>query len=133
MNSYVIFTDSACDINAEILQGWGVQYASLTFRFDGSEEEFANDAMPAKEFYDRMRAGGVAKTAAINVDGFAQAFEKILREEKDVLYLGFSSGLSTTYNSARLAMEGLRERYPDRKLVAVDTLAASAGMGMLVK
>lgn len=132
MNSYVIFTDSACDINAEILKSWGVRYTSLTFRFDGSEKEYANDEMEAKDFYDRMRAGGIAKTAAINVDGFAQAFEKILQEGKDVLYLGFSSGLSTTYNSARLAVEGLRERYPDRKLMAVDTLAASAGMGLLV-
>ena len=132
MSSYVIFTDSACDIKGSLLQEWGVASANLTFRFDGSEEEYSNDAMTAKDFYDRMRAGGVAKTAAINVDAFAQAFEKILQEGQDVLYLGFSSGLSTTYNSARLAMDGLRERYPDRKLVAVDTLAASAGLGMLV-
>jgi DegV family protein with EDD domain len=88
--------------------------------------------MPIDQFYDKMRNGGVAKTAAVNPDTFANAFRAVLEEGKDILYLGFSSGLSTTFNSGRIAALQLAEEYPDRKITVVDTLAASAGQGMLV-
>ncbi len=132
MNNYVIFTDSSCDLSQEMLDARGVHSVSLTFRFDDSEKEYSNNEMPIKEFYDKMREGGVAKTAAVNVDGFAVEFEKLLKEGHDILYIGFSSGLSTTYNSARLAAEQLKESYPDRKIFTVDTLAASAGIALLL-
>ena len=132
MNEYVIFTDSACDVKPETLREWGVGYNELTFRFDGEDKEYTNNEMNVKAFYDRMRGGGVAKTAAVNVDAFMSAFEEILKEGKDILYLGFSSGLSTTYNSARLAALGLKDKYPERKMVMVDTLAASAGIGLVI-
>ena len=133
MRDYVIFTDSACDIKPELLAEWGVPYRSLTFRFEGEEKEYSNDDMSVGEFYDRMRTGSVAKTAAVNAEAFAEMFEeKALKEGKDVLYLGFSSGLSTTYNSARLAAIDLKEKYPEAKIITVDTLAASAGEGLMV-
>ena len=132
MNNYVIHTDSACDISPDILRDWGVSCCSLTFRFAGEETEYSAYDMQAKAFYDRMRAGAVAKTAAVNAQAFAEDFERTLSEGKDVLHLGFSSGLSTTSNSARLAAEELREKYPDRKIITVDTLSASAGFGLLV-
>lgn len=132
MSNYRIFTDSACDIKQELLDEWGVTCKCLTFRFDDSEKEYTDRDMPTTEFYDKMRKGGVAKTAAVNVDSFAEAFEMALKNGDDVLYLGFSSGLSTTYNSARLAALQLAEKYPERKIIAIDTLAASAGFGMLV-
>lgn len=132
MNKYVIFTDSGCDIAPALLAEWGVSYRNLTFRFQESEVEYTGDDMDAKTFYDKMREGGVAKTAAINIGIFSEAFEPILKKGQDILYLGFSSGLSTTYNSARLAAEQLKESYPDRKIVTVDTLAASAGEGLLL-
>ncbi len=133
MNNYVIFTDSGCDIKPELLKEWGVPYKSLNFRFDGSEKEYSNDDMSSLEFYQKMREGAVAKTSAVNVETFVIAFEEILKEEKDILYLGFSSGLSTTYNSARLAAQQLSEKYPERKIITVDTLAASAGQGLMLK
>ena len=132
MANFVIYTDSACDIDRDILASWGVPYRSLTFRFSDSEKEYSNDDMPVKQFYDKMRAGGVAKTAAVNSESFAQEFEKILSEGNDLLYLGFSSGLSTTFNSARLAAGELKDRYPERKIIVIDTLAASAGQGLIV-
>ena len=132
MSTFIIHTDSACDLKPELLAEWGVPYTSLTFRFDGEENEFANGDMTAEDFYAKMRAGGVGKTAAVNSETFRKAFLKTLKEEKDILYLGFSSGLSTTYNSARLAAEELRGQFPDRKIITVDTLAASAGQGLLV-
>ena len=132
MRDYVIFTDSACDINPKLLGEWGVPYRSLTFRFEGEEKEYSNDDMSVVEFYDRMRAGGIAKTAAVNAEAFSEMFEGALKEGKDVLYIGFSSGLSTTYNSARIASLELKEKYPEAKIIVVDTLAASAGEGLMV-
>ncbi len=132
MREYIIYTDSACDINSEFLNSWGVRSCSLTFRFSDEDKEYLNDEVEAKAFYDRMRAGGVAKTAAINSETFISAFEPSLKEGFDVLYLGFSSGLSTTFNSARLAAAELNEKY-DAKVVIVDSLAASAGQGLFVK
>lgn len=132
MNPYVICTDSACDIPVELLKEWGVAMQSLSFRFEGSEKEYFSGDMEPHAFYDEMRAGKVAQTAAANQDGFRRAFEEELKKGNDILYIGFSSGLSTTFNSGRLACEDLAEEYPERKLVAVDTLAASAGEGLLV-
>ena len=132
MNEYIIMTDSACDIKPEILAEWGVPYKSLTFRFDGSDTEYTDQDVPANEFYAKMRGGSVAKTAAVNSETFLSMFEEALAAGKDVLYLGFSSGLSTTFNSARIASLELRERYPDRTIRVIDTLAASAGFGLLV-
>ena len=132
MKEYVICTDSACDISPELLSEWGVPVRPLTFRFDGEDKEYSNFDMPEQEFYAKMREGGVAKTAAVNTEAFKDAFESVLKEGKDVLYLGFSSGLSTTYNSARLAAAALAEDYPDAKILTVDTLCASAGEGLFV-
>ena len=132
MNSYVIYTDSGCDISPALLAEWGVPAKSLTFRFAEDDVEYSNNDMAIKTFYDKMRAGGVAKTAAVNTESFRDGFEGFLKQGMDVLYLGFSSGLSTTFNSARLAAAELGERYPDRKILTVDTLAASLGEGLLV-
>ncbi len=132
MNNFVIFTDSACDIKPSLLKEWGVEYINMTFRFDGEDKEYSNDDMDITDFYNKMRGGSVAKTAAINPDGFLVAFEEMLKQGTDILYLAFSSGLSTTCNSARIAAEELLEKYPERKIVIVDTLAASAGQGLAV-
>lgn len=132
MNEYVIYTDSGCDISSALLKEWGVGYRSLTFQFEGEGIEYSNDDMEVKEFYDRMRAGGIAKTSAVNVGTFLTAFEELLKQGLDILYLGFSGGLSATCNSAAIAAEQLRPQYPDRKIVTIDTLCASAGLGLLV-
>lgn len=132
MNEYIIFTDSACDICPRLLQQWGVPYADMTFTFDGDPNEYTNSDITTKEFYDRMREGAIPKTAAINADAFTRGFEPFLKEGKDILYVAFSSGLSTTVNSAHIAVSQLQEEYPDRKIIIVDTLAASAGGGLMV-
>lgn len=132
MNDYIVFADSCCDLKPELLQQWGVHYANMTFTFDGESREYTDADISNKEFYDRMRQGACAKTAAINASSFARAFAPILEEGKDILYVAFSSGLSTTVNSAHMAAEELKETYPDRKIVIVDTLAASAGGGLMV-
>ena len=132
MNKYVIFTDSSCDFSHEMLKKRGVYYTSLTFRFDDSEKIYSNNEMQINEFYNKMREGGIAKTSAVNSEVFAIEFEKLLKEGNDILYIGFSSGLSTTFNSARLAANQLSAKYPERKIIVVDTLAASAGIALLI-
>ena len=132
MSNYVIFTDSCCDISPEVLKQWGVPYANMTFSFDGENKEYIGTDISNKEFYDRMRQGAHARTAAINADAFTRAFTPILDAGKDILYVAFSSGLSTTVNNAHIAVEDLKEAYPDRKIRIVDTLAASAGGGLMV-
>jgi DegV family protein with EDD domain len=132
MNKYVIFTDSSSDFSQEMLKKRGIYYASLTFRFDDSEKIYSNNEMQIKDFYNKMREGGIAKTSAVNSEVFAIEFEKLLKEGNDILYIGFSSGLSTTFNSARLAANQLSAKYPERKIIVVDTLAASAGIALLI-
>ncbi len=132
MKDYIIFTDSGCDIKPEVLAEWGVAFRELNFKFNDSDKIYSNSDMSVDEFYKKMRAGGVAKTSAVNVESFAEAFEEIVAEGKEILYLGFSTGLSTTYNSARLAAIQVSEKYPDAKIVTVDTLCGSAGLGLIV-
>ena len=133
MNQYAIFTDSACDITPEVLADWGVRTVSLELRFDHLDKDFKTEDMPIKECYQNMRDGHIAKTNAVNAESFRESFEPVLAEGTDILYLGFSSGLSTTFQQGKLAAEDLSEKYPDRKIIAIDTLCASAGEGLLVK
>lgn len=132
MNEYIIFTDSCCDLSPDLLAKWGVPYANMTFSFEGEDKAYIDTDISNKEFYDRMRQGASAKTAAINAATFTEAFEPILQSGKDILYVAFSSGLSTTVNSAHMAAQELSEQYPEQKIVIVDTLAASAGGGLMV-
>ncbi len=133
MNNYVIFTDSSSDLSADILKKWKVESLSLTFRFNDSNKEYKNEEMEINEFYSKMKSGLVAKTAAVNKETFLESFEDHLKQDEDILYLGFSSGLSTTFNSARLAKEELSQKYPERKIYTVDTLCASAGIALLIR
>ena len=132
-DNFVVYTDSACDISPDTLKEWGVLYEQLTFKFDNEpDKEYKNYDLGSKEFYSRMRNGNIAKTSAVNVSAFKEGFEKVLKEGKDILYIGFSSGLSTTVNSAKVAADELLKDYPERKIICVDTLAASAGFGLLL-
>ena len=133
MKKFQIFTDSACDIYPDVLEKWGVGCVSLAFRFDHINQDFKNEDMPIEEFYRHMRDGHVAKTNAVNSETFREAFEKVLSEGTDILYLGFSSGLSATFQQGKLAADDLATAYPDRTVIAIDTLCASAGEGLLLK
>ena len=132
MADYVIFVDSSCDIAPELLEQWGVPFVSLTVKFDDEAASFNNFDRPFPAFYQKMRDGGVARTAAANMETFKEAFRPYVEAGKDILYVGFSSGLSTTVNSGAMAGKELMEEFPDRKIITVDTFAASAGYGLLV-
>ena len=130
--SFKIITDTSCDIPAELLQQWGMSCVSLTFHDEQSDRVYVPADISSYEFYRQMREGTVFKTAAANVEAFCDAFAPVLVEGKDILYIGFSSGLSTTVNSARIAAQDVQEHYPERKIIVIDTLCASGGEGFLV-
>lgn len=132
MSNFAIFTDTGADLALDLLAKWDVHCACLTFKFTDEDTVYLNNELPPKEFYQAMREGRQAKTAAVNSETFRMMFEEELQKGRDVLYLGLSSGISNTYNAGRIAAEQLREEYPDRKILAVDPLSASAGLGMWV-
>ena len=130
--SYQIITDSCCDFTQQQYQELGVACAPLTVLYKGESHDNFSDPADVKAFYDELRAGVTASTAAVNPDGWAAPMEEALKEGRDVLVMAFSSGLSTTYQSAVIAAKELREAYPDRKIYVVDTLCAALGQGLLV-
>ncbi len=131
MNDYIILTDSSSDLSASVMQELGVAAISLEVNIEGVGTKY-NDELEPREFYDFVRTKAAAKTSAVNMDRFKEFFESYLKEGKDVIYLGFSSGLSVTYTNGKNAAEELAEEYPDRKIVAIDSLCASLGQGLLV-
>ena len=134
MSDFIILTDSSADLSAEMAQELDIQVIPLSFIMKGrTYRDFPdNREMDPHLFYEALRQGEEATTAAVNVGQYTEALEPLLQAGKDVLILAFSSGLSATYNSSRLAVEELREKYPERKLYTVDTLCASLGQGLLV-
>ena len=134
MSDFVILTDSSADLGADMVQQLDVQVLPLSFTIqDTTYRNYPdNREMEPAAFYAMLRQGELATTSALNVAQYTDALEPLLQAGKDVLVLAFSSGLSATYNSSRLAVEELKEKYPDRKLYTVDTLCASLGQGLLV-
>ena len=131
MQNYVILTDSGTDFTEELKKELDVVQLELTIIVEG-ESPKPNNEVDNKELYAMLRNKKKATTSAVNVGDFKDTMRSYLEKGKDILYLGFSSGLSNTYNAGRIACEELSEEYPDRKLYAVDTLCASLGQGLLV-
>ncbi|MBQ8696764.1 MAG: DegV family protein [Clostridia bacterium] len=131
MNKFEIFTDSSCDLPEELLAKYGIFVQQLDVTVDGCDP-VANNKLDIKEFYAELRGGKCAKTNAVSMQAFKDNMRPIIEEGKDVIYIGFSSGLSATYNNGRLALSELKEEYPERTLLYADSLAASLGQGMLV-
>ena len=131
MQNYVIVTDSGTDFTEKLKKELEVIQLELTLIVEG-EEPKPNNEVDSKEFYSMLRDKKKATTSAVNVEDFKTVMRSYVEAGKDILYLGFSSGLSSTYNAGRIACEELSEEFPERKLYAVDTLCASLGQGLLV-
>lgn len=133
MSSYVLSCCSIVDLTPEHLAERNISFVPLHYFLNG--QEFSDDmgaTLSSADFYQAMRDGADVSTSQVNVDEFIQYFESFLAKGQDVLHLALSSGLSGSYNSARIAAEMLSEKYPDRKLYVIDSLAASAGAGLLI-
>ena len=131
MSEYVITTDNNSDLPEKYLKDHGVGCMYLSYSMDGKNYTHGN-FLPEHEFYEAMRNGSMPTTAQVNPENAKALLEPYLKEGKDILHIAFSSGLSGTYNSSRIAAEELMEEYPDRKIIVVDSLSASLGQGLLV-
>lgn len=135
-NNFRIVTDSSCDMPAKMADELDLTVVPLSFtRTDGKTYTNYLDEreIKLKDYYDYLRGkGNSATTAAPGIDLFIDAMEEILKAGDDVLYLGFTSGLSATYQSGVAAAAELSEKYPERKIITVDTLCACGGQGLIV-
>lgn len=130
MREYVITTDSTVDLPKEYLREHQVQAVSLSYEIEGETYEDLNGLEPAV-FYEKMRNGAMPTTSQANPEQVRELFEGILKEGKDILHIAFSSGLSGSYNSARIAAEELKEVYEEAEICVIDSLCASVGEGLL--
>lgn len=130
MREYVITTDSTVDLPKEYLREYQVQAVSLSYEIEGETYEDLNGLEPAV-FYEKMRNGAMPTTSQANPEQVRELFEGILKEGKDILHIAFSSGLSGSYNSARIAAEELKEVYEETEICVIDSLCASVGEGLL--
>ena len=133
MQPYVLTCCSTADLSKDYFEKRNIPYVCFHFTMDGVEYmDDLGQSMPFEEFYARIAAGSMPTTSLVNTEQFIAFFEPFLKEGKDILHLTFSSGLSGTYASAILARDELKERYPERKLIVVDSLGASSGYGLMV-
>ena len=133
MSDFVLSCCSTADLTREHFEKRDIRYICYHFTLDDvSYPDDLGESIPFEEFYARMAAGAETKTAQVNVDEFTHYFESFLKDGKDILHISFSSGLSGSSNSARIAAEDLAEKYPERKIIVVDSLGASSGYGLLM-
>lgn len=134
MNKYELFSDSTLDLNNETCEKLDVNIIPMDFTLDNISYTHYCDQreLSVKEFYNKLNNGADSTTSQINYNRFYKIFEKKLKEEKDILYICFSSGLSGTYNTALIAINDLKEKYPHRNILIVDSLSASIGEGVFV-
>lgn len=128
---FKIVTDSTADLPKEYLEAHDLSCMNMSYIMDGVTYG-QGEELPWKEFYALMRSGKMPTTSQINPEEAKVHFEKYLEECKEILYLSFSSGLSGTFNSTRIAAEEIMEEHPDCRVVVIDTLCASMGEGLLV-
>lgn len=132
--SYKIVTDSSCNLPEDIINELDLVVLPLIFMVDGEQHQsyLKGQVTDLQQFYTHMREGKVFTTSLPNLDEVTEEFETLFKAGEDVLYLGFSSGLSGTFQAVSLLGSDLVAQYPDRTFVAIDTLAASLGEGLLV-
>ena len=134
MSDYKIITDSTSDLTVQLVDELELHVIPMHYTVDGRDYLNTPDErdLSSHAFYEMLRAGKTSTTTQINGEVFKEEIRPYLSAGLDILYLGFSSGLSSTFNSVRLAQAELREEFPDRKILIVDTLSASMGEGLLV-
>lgn len=133
MSDYIIITDTTADLPVDYINGNKLGIMKLSYIF--GDEEYSGETdreLSEKDFYDRVRAGEMPTTSQVNPDQARRVFEKYLEECPNILCISFSSGLSGTAGSAKIAAEEIMEERPDVKIIVIDSLAASMGEGLLV-
>jgi len=133
MSNYVLSCCSTSDLTKEHFEKINVGYICFHYFLDGVQyDDDLGQTMPLSEFYQKMVNGADTATAQVNISEYLTFFTRFLEEGRDIIHITLSSGLSGSYNSARNAAAIAAERYPDRKIYVVDSLAASSGAGLMV-
>ena len=131
MQNYDIFTDSSCDLDKKTIEKYDLKVMQLEVTIDDKEPVHNRD-IDIDNFYEQLSNGANAKTSAVTLGQFKDNMKLSLEAGRDIIYLGFSSGLSATFNNGLMIINELREKYPDRKIIAIDTLCATGGQGLVV-
>lgn len=132
MKEFVIVTDTTTDLPRDYVEKHHLYMMSLPYTLEGTSYTWEKP-MPVKDFYDKMRAGSLPTTSQANPEEAALLYESILKDnDVDILHIAFSSGLSGSFNSCRITSADVCEKYPDHRIVVVDSLAATLGQGLLV-
>ncbi len=129
---FIIATDSTCDLPSEIMSANNIVNVGLVYRIKDRDYREGEKGLSFDEFYTLMREKHMSSTSQVTPGEFEHIFTPVLEKGLDILYIGFSSGLSGTFSSSQIATETLLEKYPDRKIITVDSLCASLGQGLLV-
>ena len=129
---FIISTDSGSDLTQAYCQENGVVCLELSYTIAGETYTSFDPRMSYKQFYDLVRQGEMPVTQQVNPQQFVEVWEPLLQQGNDILHIGFSSGLSGTFNSSCMAADELCEKYPEATILTIDTLAASLGQGLLV-
>lgn len=132
MSDYVVTTDTSADLPEQYYREHQMTVMPLSCILDGETYARGAKELSTAEFYAKMREGKMPTTSQVNPEQAKQIFEPLIKEGKDILHIAFSSGLSGTCGSARIAAEDLMEEYPERKIIVIDSLCASLGQGLLV-
>ena len=128
-----LFTDTSANLPVALTKQHHITVVPFSYTVDGKETDYPDDAdFDGAAFYGAMRRGAVVKTSMVNPALMANYFERALSQGDDVLYVGMSGGISGTAHAAAMAVEELQEEFPERKIAAIDTYAASLGEGLLV-
>lgn len=130
--SYRITTDSTCDMPWEFYEEHDIAVIGMAYHIGDKECREGPDGLPSEEFYNQLRSGKQSATVQVNTYEFMSFVEPILEAGEDVLHIAFSSGLSGTYESCQRGVQELKEKYPDRTVVVVDSLCASMGEGLFL-
>lgn len=135
MNKFLLSCCSTSDLNVKHYKDRGIRYICFHYFLDGIEhKDDFGETLPISEFYKKMEQGAMTKTSQLNAQDYYNYFENLINEGyKEILHLTLSSGISGTFNSARIAVNMINEKYKDVKIYIVDSLAASSGYGLLME
>lgn len=134
MNEYALFSDSTLDLTPECCEKYDITVMPMCVTIDGKLYRYNVDEkeLSCEDFYSRLKNGAACSTSQINYKDFTDNFEPVLKQGRDILYICFTSGMSSTYSTCGIAVNDLKQKYPDRKIIVIDSLSASIGEGVLV-
>ena len=130
---FKLMTDTSANLEPDVISAYDIGVIPFNYYLNGDERTCMDiAAFDGKAYYDAIRSGAKASTSQVPPQRYIEYMEPVLKQGLDILFIGMSSGISGSYSSAETAANELREQYPERKIITVDTLSASLGEGLFV-